>query len=177
MGRFGSVVAVLLSAGCGSGQAGPVPVRRALPAPAPRPAAACVATDYAPPLGCYFDSEDEVLGESLTLSDAATLAGRLRAYPPEANRPPCDPARAAQAVDFTRVRVFHAVVAAAGQRILGARASCGAEVTVTIDVGPECGGAERGPGYLLMLVPVGGPVRVVDVAPPQCPSYDGDPPP
>jgi hypothetical protein len=140
------------------------------------PGTACGGGDYFTPLACYVDVE--AMGDRVLIEDEASLAALLRSTPPEANRGECDVAGAAHAVDFTRERLFYAVLPTAGQRLLGAPVRCDASgaVTVTVDVGPECGGAERGPGYLLVRVPRDGSIQLVDTAPPNCPAYGGDPP-
>jgi hypothetical protein len=131
--------------------------------------------DYAAPLGCYPDFD--ALGDGAVLDSEAALAAILRPYPEDANRPPCDPQAATRAIDFTRERIFYQVVQAAGHRIFGAAITCSASgaVTVTVQVGPECGGAENGPGYVLVRVPAVGTISLVDSAPQTCPDYgDGD---
>lgn len=92
------------------------------------------------------------------IADAATLQSLLVAQTPD-----CNPAATASAFDFTAHRL---IVERVGQgafnpntreTIVPVAVTLDSDpIVVSIDLPPNCGGADNGPGFIVLVVPAGG---------------------
>jgi hypothetical protein len=185
MPRFFAIV--LGSAWCAAGMGcRPRPTFSTAPRPTAAPVAAPAApgragvawTHYHAPRGCAFDVYAG--GRPPTVIDApGELASALVRVHPESTeaRFACTPEGAGREFDFSRSRiVFAPIDGGGGQRIDPVAVTPDAgSIVVSVSVAPDCGGAERGPGFLLILIPAGAePVEVRNLDTTRCSCPDGD---
>lgn len=149
---------------------------RALAANGPAPAGSsdtCSWQTYRPPTGCYVAQDWDGSAGGITITDQAALTTLLKPYPPDSNRPPCDPSAEAEAFDFAAHRLFIAWVPDADGVVPPepVRVECtDATTRVIVSVDKWCGGDERGPGRMLVVVPAGEtPIELVNEGRTSCP--------
>ena len=128
------------------------------------------------PKGCALN----LMEAPRIVADAATYERLLVPHTPD-----CHPDVVASSFDFGRSRILVWPVPGAGfnpntQETIVPKAVVleGPQLVVRIDVPPHCGGDERGPGYVAIVLPAGDqPVTVRNQAPSGCNYGDGGPPP
>ena len=165
--RWPGLVVLLLTA-CDADRASPSDPAPTTANAQPKPST-CAWRRYQPPPGCYLAYDAIATGQ---VEDVAGFAALVKPHPPESNQTACDVEAEAAALDLSQHRIFVTSVADADGVVPPepVRVECDADVTrVVVAVDRWCGGDERGPGWMAVVVPAGAtPIELINEGKPDC---------